>query len=77
MAFAPDGTAYVTDTYAPVVHRVAPDGTASWWSAGPTTPCSGGFRSTGPGGHPYVLGGRLDLVFTGAPGSEFTLRRVG
>ncbi|RKE18513.1 SMP-30/gluconolactonase/LRE family protein [Streptomyces sp. TLI_171] len=29
VAFAPDGTAYVTDTYAPIVYRVTPDGAAS------------------------------------------------
>ncbi|WP_405013879.1 gluconolaconase [Kitasatospora sp. NBC_01539] len=29
LAFGPDGTAYVTDTFAPVVYRITPDGTAS------------------------------------------------
>ncbi|GAB7186479.1 hypothetical protein ATKI12_6310 [Kitasatospora sp. Ki12] len=29
IAVGPDGTAYVTDSFAPVVYRVAPDGTAS------------------------------------------------
>ncbi|MFC8722627.1 hypothetical protein [Kitasatospora sp. NPDC057198] len=178
VAYAPDGTAYVTDTLAPVVYRVAPDGTATvlvrdqrlaappggiglngivWrdgvlvvgktddatlWripvdrpaalsrievrgadgrlvgldgmlgrpdgsvlavtnhlgdggrDAELTLRSADGWRSAaltaarplpdtdptaitaGPGGGVYTLSGRLDLLFAGTPGEEFTLRRV-
>ncbi|MET9178756.1 hypothetical protein ABZX88_11095 [Kitasatospora aureofaciens] len=80
IAVAPDGTAYVTDSFAPVVYRVTPDGTASVLLRDPRlTPAPGTYGLNGivyREGH-LILGKWDDGTLWRVPlGNPAALRRV-
>ena len=62
VTLAPDGTAYVTDSFSPVIYKVAPDGTASILARDNVRFANPGF---GLNGIAYNVGGYLIVANTG------------